>query len=132
MCGRFTLSVDLESLRSAFPWLSIPMAPLPRYNIAPTQPVAVVVSEGDRILYSVLSKPFSSEFGIESRWATRSRDLPVKSLTRRLNAGGKLVSEERRMVRADSWFPQAGGKLIEEVVGLARYGKTLTVLLVKM
>jgi putative SOS response-associated peptidase YedK len=50
MCGRFTLSVDLASLRSAFPWLTIPTPLLPRYNIAPTQPVAVVPNNGRREL----------------------------------------------------------------------------------
>jgi hypothetical protein len=102
-----------------------------RYVTLCTEPVAVVVSEGDRFLYSVLSKPFASELGVESRWAARARDLPAKSVTWRLNAGGKVLSEERGMVRADSWFPQAGGELVEEVIGLGRYGKTLTVLTVK-
>jgi hypothetical protein len=102
-----------------------------RYATLCTEPVAVVVSEGDRILYSVLSKRFASELGIESRWAARSRDLPAKSVTRRLNADKKALSEERGVVRADSWFPQAGGELVEEVIGLGRYGKTLTVLTVR-
>jgi hypothetical protein len=102
-----------------------------RYATLCTEPMAVVVSEGDRILYSVLSKPFASEFGVESRWTARLRDLPAKSVTRRLNAGGKVLSEERGTVRAYSWFPQAGGEFIEEVIGLGRYGKTLTVLTVK-
>jgi hypothetical protein len=93
--------------------------------------VAVVVSEGEKISYSVLSKPFASEVGLESRRAARSRDLPAKSVTRRLNAGGKVLSEERGMVGADSWFPGVGGELVEEVIGLGRYGKTLTVLSVK-
>jgi hypothetical protein len=102
-----------------------------RYATLCTEPVAVVVSEGEKILYSVLSKPFASELGLESRWAARSRDLPAKSVTRRLNAGGKVLSEERGLVRADSWFPQAEGELMEEVIGLGRYGRTLTVLTVK-
>jgi hypothetical protein len=102
-----------------------------RYATLCTEPVAVVVSEGDRILYSVLSKRFASELGIESRWAARSRDLPAKSVTRRLNADKKALSEERGVVRADSWFPPAGGELVEEVIGLGRYGKTLTVLTVR-
>jgi hypothetical protein len=102
-----------------------------RYATLCTEPVAVVVSEGDRILYSVLSKPFVSELGVELRWAARLRDLPAKSVTRRLNASGKSLSEERGMVRADWWFPQAPGELVEEVIGLGRYGKTLTVLTVR-
>jgi hypothetical protein len=102
-----------------------------RYATLCTQPVAVVVSEGDKILYSVLSKPFASELGVESRWAARSRDLPGKSITSRLNAGGNVVSEERGVVPAKEWFSIADGELVEEVIGLGRYGKTLTVLSVK-
>ena len=89
------------------------------------------MSEGDRILYSDLSKPFASELGMESRWAARSRDLPAKSVTRRLNAGGKALTEERSVVRANEWFPDGGGDLVDEVIGLGRYGKTLTVLSVE-
>ena len=102
-----------------------------RYATLCTEPVAVVVIEGDRILYSVLSKPFASEVGLESRWAARSRELPAKSVTGRLNAGGKVLSEERGIVLANSWFTGASGELVEEVSGLGRYGKTLTVLTVK-
>jgi hypothetical protein len=101
-----------------------------RYASLCTEPVAVVVSEGDQILYSVLSKPFASQLGVESRWAARSRELPAKSVTRRLNAGGKVVAEERGVVPAKEWFPEASGELREEVIGLGRYGKTLTVLTV--
>jgi hypothetical protein len=56
--------------------------------------------------------------------------LPAKSVTRRLNAGGKVVSEERTVVKASEWFPKVAGELLEEVIGLGRYGKTLTVLTV--
>jgi hypothetical protein len=72
-----------------------------RYATLCTESVAVVVSEGARILYSVLSKPFASEIGVESRWGARSRELPAKSVTRRLNAGGNIVAEERGVVRAE-------------------------------
>jgi putative SOS response-associated peptidase YedK len=46
MCGRFTLTVDPDQLREAFPWLNIPDGLSPRYNIAPSQPVAVVPNDG--------------------------------------------------------------------------------------
>ena len=43
MCGRFTLTVDAASIQMHFPWLQdIPPQIMPRYNIAPTQPIAVV------------------------------------------------------------------------------------------
>ncbi len=50
MCGRFTLTADPEQLRQAFPWLNLPGNIQPRYNIAPTQAVAVVPNDGKRQL----------------------------------------------------------------------------------
>jgi len=46
MCGRFTLTLDTKQLRDDFPWLTIPDGLQPRFNIAPTQPVAVVANDG--------------------------------------------------------------------------------------
>lgn len=48
MCGRFTLTVsDPETLKSAFDLDTPPPDLPPRYNIAPTQPVAAVVHNPD-------------------------------------------------------------------------------------
>ncbi len=44
MCGRFTLALPTDQLQLAFPWLEMPDAQPPRFNIAPTQPVAVVTN----------------------------------------------------------------------------------------
>lgn len=46
MCGRFTLTVDPSQLQEVFPWLAIPEMFSPRYNIAPSQPIAVVPNDG--------------------------------------------------------------------------------------
>jgi putative SOS response-associated peptidase YedK len=47
MCGRFTLTVDANSIQQAFPWLNLPTQEMtPRYNIAPSQPVAVIPNDG--------------------------------------------------------------------------------------
>jgi putative SOS response-associated peptidase YedK len=46
MCGRFTLTADPNEIQAAFPWLSVPEGIQPRYNIAPTQPIAVVANDG--------------------------------------------------------------------------------------
>ncbi len=99
-----------------------------RYATLSTEPVAVVVSEGDRVLYSVLSKPFASRLGQSAPREGRARQVPAESVTRKLNAGGKVVAEERGVVPANRWFPEASDELAEEVIGLGRYGKTLTVL----
>jgi putative SOS response-associated peptidase YedK len=50
MCGRFTLTIDPTHLQEAFPWAVIPNDLSPRYNIAPSQPVAVIPNTGDNIL----------------------------------------------------------------------------------
>ncbi|MBI2977024.1 MAG: SOS response-associated peptidase [Chloroflexi bacterium] len=44
MCGRFTLTADPADLQAAFNLAEAPPALAPRYNIAPTQPVAVVAN----------------------------------------------------------------------------------------
>ena len=47
MCGRFTLTADPAELQEAFEWINFGNAQLsPRYNIAPTQPIAVVANTG--------------------------------------------------------------------------------------
>lgn len=42
MCGRYTLTSTPEALQAVFDWVEIPKAITPRYNIAPTQPVAII------------------------------------------------------------------------------------------
>ena len=42
MCGRFTLTTDTKKLAEAFVAFDPPDEVIPRYNIAPSQPVAVV------------------------------------------------------------------------------------------
>ena len=50
MCGRFTLTIDPNHLQEAFPWAVIPDDLSPRYNIAPSQPVAVIPNTGDNVV----------------------------------------------------------------------------------
>lgn len=46
MCGRFTLTAGPDQLSETFPWLTFDTSTQPRYNIAPSQPVAVVPNDG--------------------------------------------------------------------------------------
>lgn len=47
MCGRFSLTLDGYGLQAAFPQFAPPPGGMPpRYNVAPTQPVAVVPNNG--------------------------------------------------------------------------------------
>jgi putative SOS response-associated peptidase YedK len=47
MCGRFTLTIDPAHLQEAFPWAVIPNDLNPRFNITPSQPIAVIPNTGD-------------------------------------------------------------------------------------
>jgi putative SOS response-associated peptidase YedK len=47
MCGRFTLTVSPEQLKEAFSGLTLSaQGPQPRFNIAPSQPVAAIPNDG--------------------------------------------------------------------------------------
>ena len=47
MCGRFTLTVSPEELQAAFPNFDIPGDLPPSFNIAPSQPIPVVINDGE-------------------------------------------------------------------------------------
>lgn len=46
MPGRFTLTATADQLRDAFPGFEVPDQWLPRYNVAPGAPIAVITNEG--------------------------------------------------------------------------------------
>jgi len=50
MPGRFSLGKDIKSLRTSFPWLHVPDGFGPRYNISPTQGVAVATNDAPKQL----------------------------------------------------------------------------------
>jgi hypothetical protein len=81
MCGRFTLTADINTLQDTFPWLNIPPEITPRYNIAPTQPVAVVPNDGkNRLDYY--------NWGLIPSWA---KDPEIGS--RLINARSETLAE---------------------------------------
>ncbi|MBN2549751.1 MAG: SOS response-associated peptidase [Anaerolineales bacterium] len=102
MCGRFTLTADPEQLRQAFSWLGISHDTTPRYNIAPTQPVAVVPNDGKNQLDYYL-------WGLIPSWA---KDPQIGS--RMINARAETLAEKpsfrsafrrrRCLILADGFF----------------------------
>jgi len=48
MCGRFTLTADLEQLEERFSFHAADLSVHPRYNIAPSQQVLAVIGAGER------------------------------------------------------------------------------------
>jgi putative SOS response-associated peptidase YedK len=50
MCGRYVLTADADTLQLAFDLFSVPEAHTARFNIAPSQPIAVITNENPRVL----------------------------------------------------------------------------------
>jgi putative SOS response-associated peptidase YedK len=83
MCGRFTLIATPEQLQQAIPGLSLPEAGIaPRYNIAPSQPVAVVPNDGQMKLDFYV-------WGLIPSWA---KDPSIGS--RMINARSETLAEK--------------------------------------
>ncbi|MGQ0604171.1 MAG: SOS response-associated peptidase [Anaerolineales bacterium] len=83
MCGRFTLTVDSDELQPAFDLSEpAPAGLMPRYNIAPTQPVAVVPNLEPRKLELF-------QWGLIPSWA---KDPKIGNSL--INARGETVAEK--------------------------------------
>jgi putative SOS response-associated peptidase YedK len=106
MCGRFTLTVDADSIQTYFPWLEdIPTQITPRYNIAPTQPIAVVPNNGrnavDHFVWGLI--PFwAKDPSIGSRMINaRSETLAEK------NSFKNPYKRRRCLILADGFYEWA-------------------------
>jgi putative SOS response-associated peptidase YedK len=84
MCGRFTLSLNAEDLQAAFPEIELPPQYAPRYNIAPSQPVAAIA-------LNALGKPVLQHFlwGLVPVWA---KDVSIAN--KLINARAETLAEK--------------------------------------
>lgn len=82
MCGRFTLHHSKEQLEERFQVEQTAVAFEPRYNIAPTQPVAVVLQHQKRTLEAF-------KWGLVPFWA---KDAKIGS--RMINARAETIAEK--------------------------------------
>jgi putative SOS response-associated peptidase YedK len=102
MCGRFTLTATPDRLQEAYPQFAVPQQMSPHFNIAPTQPIAVVPNDGSN------SVDFFS-WGLIPSWA---KDPSIGS--RMINARAETLGEKpsfrnaykrrRCLVLADGFF----------------------------
>jgi putative SOS response-associated peptidase YedK len=90
MCGRFTLTATPEEVAELFGLADLDAFP-PRYNIAPTQPVLVIVSAPPREPGSNLPnrQAMLLRWGFIPSWAKNPRDLPLM-----INARAETVVEK--------------------------------------
>ena len=101
-----------------------------RYVKKASVPVAMIVSTGPNIDYCFMSGPLQEFDRLE--WPRKGQSLPAGTETDRFNADSQNVRSAKRVdgeAELRDWF--GGPRSIlgtEEVVGLGRYGKTLTIL----
>ncbi len=82
MCGRYTLTIDPAELMDRFNLTSADVTTQPRYNIAPTQMVAVVYDESPRTLSA-------AQWGLIPSW---SKDASIGS--KMINARAETLDEK--------------------------------------
>ncbi len=101
-----------------------------RYVKFADYPVAIVVSTGLSIDFCAMSDALKAFQELE--WLKKAQPVPRSSHTYTFNQNKKRVLEADRMEGISSIHAWYGAgpewKLIEEVIGLGTYGKTLTVL----
>ena len=109
MCGRFTLSLNLEGLEERFDFKAKEISHASRYNIAPSQGVLSVINDGEK--HAELLK-----WGLIPSW---SKDAAIGN--RMINARAETVAEKpsfrsafkkkRCLILADGYYEwKKGGK----------------------
>ncbi|MDA8118672.1 MAG: ImmA/IrrE family metallo-endopeptidase [Gammaproteobacteria bacterium] len=129
LMGRSRLGLeDIESARDAC--RTSLTATAIRYAELTDDAVAVILSTGRAIDYCILSEAMKSLPDLA--WLKRGSPVPANTTTARFNAdGSRILRAEREEDEIDvlDWLGGRHSSIVtEEVVGLGRYGKTLTVL----
>jgi Zn-dependent peptidase ImmA (M78 family) len=129
LMGRSRLGLaDIETARDACK-TSLTSTAI-RYAELTDDAIAVILSTGRTIDYCILSEAMKSLPDLT--WLKRGSPVPAKTTTARFNADESRVLKAERDEDEIDVLDWLGGKrssmVAEEVVGLGRYGKTLTVL----
>src|SRR4051794_36663706 len=102
MCGRFVITSAPEALRNLFGYIDQPNFP-PRYNIAPTQPIPVVIVENGARQFRLM------RWGLVPAWVKDPRGFALL-----INARAETVTDKpafknairrrRCLIPADGWY----------------------------
>ena len=126
MCGRYALTANPEKIQQVFELTDVPQTIAPRFNIAPTQPVAVVVADEKGRNFDVF------RWGLIPFWA---KDAGIGN--RLINARAETVAEKasfkhalkrrRCLILADGFFewqklPQGKQPVFIHLKDLAPFG----------
>src|SRR6058998_3187637 len=103
MCGRFTLTINPDELQQKFGLSEPPPTQLvPRYNIAPSQAVAVIANNSDRRLELF-------QWGLIPSWA-KDPKIGNKMINARAEtlaekpSFGRLLARRRCLIPSDGFY----------------------------
>lgn len=101
-----------------------------RYTEKTPDPVTIVMSEGNKVLYAFMSDEMKEINGL--MWIKKGSPLPLNSVTYQFNQTNANILDGNRAdgtACMSNWFGcDFSHEIYEEVIGLGDYGKTLTVL----
>ena len=101
-----------------------------RYAILSDDPITVICSKDNRVQFALMSATLKERRGLN--WIKKNSGIPDGTATATFNKDPKNVTQARRVTSRstmDAWFDCGGSlEVVEEVVGLGSYGRTLTVL----
>ena len=102
-----------------------------RYVTFADYPIALIVSSNNRIEYSFMSDTMKTKVR-GARWPQKGEGIPPQSQTATFNEERNNILSGTKVESSsylDAWFAGAQSQEInEDVIGLGRYGKTMTVL----
>lgn len=121
MCGRYAITLPPEAMREAFGYREQPNFP-PRYNIAPTQPVPVVLPHDGARSFLLM------RWGFIPGWVKDPKDFPLVINIRSESAAEKpsfrnALTRRRCLMPADAfyeWRRSGTGKLAQNDAFLFR------------
>lgn len=102
MCGRYAITLPPEAMREAFGYREQPNFP-PRYNIAPTQPIPVVLPHDGARRFLLM------RWGFIPGWVRDAKDFPLVINVRSESAAEKpsfrnALTRRRCLLPADAFY----------------------------
>jgi len=102
MCGRFVLTVDPDQVQMAFDLTDMPPSWAPRFNIAPSQPIALITNENPQALTF-------HQWGLIPSWAKDPKIgykmINARSETAAEKSSSRAAFKRRRcLIPADGFF----------------------------
>ena len=122
MCGRYSILDDIDDLCQRFACLNPGIESWPRYNVAPSQTVPVVVEDGRMRQIRLMRWGMIPYWAKDAKIGNRLINARIETLAEKPAFRGSL-RRFRCLVPADSyyeWHPEASGKKPYRVVALSR------------